>query len=346
MSVIFFSEWRPDLLFLKKAFLKQPHHQGVFEGINQHLIFGKRHYSIAALFAVVTATFFLMIEPRKHLKIFSSLLCFISLIGVGLANNIITQLTILLCPLMVFILLPRGKVNISMPSLRKYILRATVNRVIFMLGVVCLTLSLFSVIESGKSRYKMIYHSVEVSLIDVFSEDYLANNKPYFSKDYWQRPLTAEDTIECMDSETYRCAIDQSIYLRVSWLLVYLRSHLNAQDLENLQAIRKSQEQSPSMYFKNVDNLSLDILVKSGWLGYVAFLSLIIFLLLTFRRENSSSSNAVGLATAILLQILLCSLLLRGYIGKLDGNLIILLFFLLGLNVSVTNLNSRPKIEF
>ncbi len=76
--------------------------------------------------------------------------------------------------------------------------------------------------SAGKSRWLSLDYSLFVAMHDVFVSEVPLPERPFVDARYWDEPIN--NPKKCYLEKEFRCAVDQSAYLRFAWLLSGIKS--------------------------------------------------------------------------------------------------------------------------
>lgn len=155
--------------------------------------------------------------------------------------------------------------------------------------------------NAGKSRWLSMHYSFQAAHHDVFLRSDPKPMRPYVDIEFWNAPIA--DIDRCYLAAEFRCAVDQSAYLRMAWLLSALEA---AKD--HPWGIGYSEDymgrlwgvQGQSGKFQRADSFLIEQLICFGWMGLACLAALIGGVCATLRRlwHSQPVCDAVAVAAA------------------------------------------------
>lgn len=76
--------------------------------------------------------------------------------------------------------------------------------------------------NSGRSRWDAASYSAELAVHDVIRSGVPLKDRPFVDQSVWNTKI--DDIEVCINEQHFRCAVDQSMYLRVAWMVSGARS--------------------------------------------------------------------------------------------------------------------------
>lgn len=197
--------------------------------------------------------------------------------------------------------------------------------------------------SAGKSRWVAMVDSLEWAVHDVFDSEMPLSQRPYVDMAFWSAPI--EDVDTCYLQEHFRCAVDQSAYLRMAWLLEGARSlvdnPLGIGHSENYMG-RLWGVEGDSTKYQRIDSFLVEHIVSFGWPAILLYGWF-------FWGTVSAMRRAVRAGQASAATIMLCALLLacvgRTFVDVFSEGLWRYLMALMGIYYGLLHANSAQPTK-
>lgn len=192
--------------------------------------------------------------------------------------------------------------------------------------------------SAGKSRWIAMNDSFMWAAQDVFHAETPLSKRPYVDMTFWSDPIG--DVRKCYLLEQFRCAADQSAYLRMAWLLEGARSlvdhPLGIGYSENYMG-RLWGVEGDSNKYQRIDSFLVEHVVSFGWPAILLYGWF-------FWGIVSAMGRAVRAGQASAATIMLCALLLacvgRTFVDVFSEGLWRYMMALMGIYYGLLHANS------
>jgi hypothetical protein len=276
-------------------------HQGILEYFKNEPRVGRRHVSLALVQLLIGGCLISLAAKDARLRWSGYVIAFLALSGLALLDARGAYVSIAL-GLSIVGFIARKSYALRVRPFRKPSLMfgaAAIAAVVVLVGY-----------ESGKSRWEAAAYSAKVAVQDVLRTDLPLSKRSFVDRDIWQAEISAEDLDQCYKDAWFRCAVDQSMYLRVAWLVAgtqaIFEKPLGTGHSPSYLGRRWGVEGMPNK-FQRVDNLLIEIGVSFGVVGVFLYLFFWWRLALSLRRElRTGHSTDTLVLTSVACLLFIC----------------------------------------
>lgn len=189
--------------------------QGYLEYVKDAPRVGRRYLSVALLHLLVGGLLATSLSTLRSLKFWACSLLSVSAMSLALLDARAAYASLFIGALLALVLVGRHQAWLTLKS----IVGNGWIRKLILAGLIAITITIG--ISAGKSRYVAMTYSVDAAVHDVLDRSTPLGERPYVNARYWKEPI--DDPSKCYLEGQFRCKVDQSVYLRVAWLLTGLK---------------------------------------------------------------------------------------------------------------------------
>ena len=187
---------------------------GFMENIKEAPRVGRRYVSMALLHMLCGAILIKFTPFSPLVKLWGSIFLWLGIFSLALLDARAAYVSVFLACLLLLITIGPQHTWIFCKMIIPNGVKKRAAIVIIILTVLAIGY------DAGKSRWHSMAYSIKTAAHDVYDDTQKKEDRHYVSSEYWNEPIDDK----CFSEINFRCSVDQSAYLRFSWLITGLQS--------------------------------------------------------------------------------------------------------------------------